>query len=111
MAPRANSVASHMPRTRNLWVKHHVAREVTVRTLPTRASSLGMIFLSFARRIAPPPRPPPTVVGLRGIVLVSLICALLAGAAVAAHGQSEGALRGRIEHGKAQERALSGAVA
>jgi peptidoglycan hydrolase CwlO-like protein len=51
----------------------------------------------------------PTVAGLRWIVVLSLVAALAA--AAVARGQSEGALRGRIAHGRAQERSLSGAVA
>jgi peptidoglycan hydrolase CwlO-like protein len=46
---------------------------------------------------------------LRGIVLLSLVAALAA--AAVARGQSEGALRDRVNRGRAQEHALSGAVA
>jgi peptidoglycan hydrolase CwlO-like protein len=49
-----------------------------------------------------------TVVGLRVLAVVSLLAALAA--ASVARGQSEGALRSRIEQGKAAERSLSAAV-
>src|SRR4051794_20931698 len=98
-----------MPRTRNLCVKHHRASEV----IASDATGTGVIrwddLGDLAIDVAAGRWSAPTVDGVRGIAVVSLVAALL-GAAVA-RGQSEGALRGRIAHGKAQEQRLTGAVA